>query len=238
MVNAVQRISLHPLVFTYAYSGPTGLTKGKTRGHWIERKLSPWPQSPLVFTSVFKNVLHWSLFFLKAGKVFLASSHGTTLCKTGHRSESTLTCFEHFVYLFRLSEIEEELLEQNNLTVHVEDARSYRNMIGWLNGFNCGLRSVHPISTDILNYAILSTLKDSRTGLVLCLYFLKWNSILKQEIYSSQRAQFRCVLLAPTTLLSDRHQQPTRLKMLKRAAKFRIFPFHLLIPVLVKEKWL
>lgn len=140
--------------------------------------------------------------------------------------------------LFRLSEIEEELLEQNNLTVHVEDARSYRNMIGWLNGFNCGLRSVHPISTDILNYAILSTLKDSRTGLVLCLYFLKWNSILKQEIYSSQRAQFRCVLLAPTTLLSDRHQQPTRLKMLKRAAKFRIFPFHLLIPVLVKEKWL
>ena len=26
--------------------------------------------------------------------------------------------------LFRLSEIEEELLEQNNLTVHVEDART------------------------------------------------------------------------------------------------------------------
>ena len=237
MVNAVQRISLHPLVFTYAYSGPTGLTKGKTRGDWIERKLSPWPQSPLVFTLVFKNVLHWSLFFLKAGKVFLASSHGTTLCKTGHRSESTLTCFEHFLYFIQIvwnwgSTSSAE--QPNGARGRCEN----RNITGWLNGFNCGLRSVHPISTDILNYAILSTLKDSRTGLVLCLYFLKWNSILKQEIYSSQRAQFRCVLLAPTTLLSDRHQQPMRLKMLKSAAKFRIFPFHLLIPVLVKEKWL
>lgn len=157
VVNAVQRISLHPLVFTYAYSGPTGLTKGKTKGDWIERKLSPWPQSPLVFTSVFKNVLHWILFLLKAGKIFLASSHGTTLCKTGHRSESTLTCFEHFLYFIQIvwNWGRTSWAEQPN---GARGRCENRNTTGWLNGFNCGLRSVHPISTDILNYAILSTL--------------------------------------------------------------------------------
>ena len=136
--------------------GPTGSTKGKTRGDWIEKKLSLWPQSPLVFTSVFKNVLHWILYFLKAGKIFLASSHRTTLCKIGHRSESTLTFSNIFFLLFRLSETEEELLEQNNLGARGRCEN--RNMTGWLNGFNCGLRSIHPISTDILNYAILPTL--------------------------------------------------------------------------------
>lgn len=219
--------TLDPLDWPREKRGGTG-SKGNSR-------LGP---NPLSFLRRFSRTFCTEVCsFLKAGKIFLASSHGTTLCKTGHRSESTLTCFEHFVYFIQIvwNWGRTSWAEQPN---GARGRCENRNMIGWLNGFNCGLRSVHPISTDILNYAILSTLKDSRTGLVFCLYFLKWNSILKQEIYSSQRAQFRCVLLAPTTLLSDRHQQPTRLKMLKRAAKFRIFPFHLLIPVLVKEKWL
>lgn len=43
-----------------------------------------------------------SVLAQKAGKIFLASSHGTTLCKTGHGSESTLTCFEHFLYFIQI----------------------------------------------------------------------------------------------------------------------------------------
>ena len=51
-----------------------------------------------------RTFLHWilNMFLLKAGNIFLASGARTTLCKIGHRSESMLTCFEHFLSFIQI----------------------------------------------------------------------------------------------------------------------------------------